>query len=433
MSLEISNNPFLPKRVHYVTQAGLFVGSSATRHLTEFLGQHGSVTPIVNPNISFGRKMENAKIWFSAKVDQIRIELTKLKLSYFLQSLKGTVQSKEQWIREYFSLKEGDDLSKVVVRHVMNLFDKNVSDFLSLIQKLKKSKGTQLAQIVIDQINKLKDELQESNLTSNPIQDQKIVNGVYDLLTPRVAVLGGHSMGGLTALQSMQAGNNDISMVLGFGAPINGADPKKIPARWLLSRVFPIVRELMTGSDVLKATYNMPVPCDSTMFAIDLKDRKDTVILPNQLNPEFTNAHHIEVEPKEADASDLLKGLLKPVGLILDHPPPFMKQRAEKNRYHLSYLDKRHIPLYFSEEKGSLLHEFAMSENAPENTCRLLSPNNYGALQAGFLQWLKDKINARELDYDLREIIPGLEHLKSIPLPFIHSEYDLACEVSELI
>lgn len=130
----IQNNPFLPQGVHYVTQAGLFNNRSTTRHIAGFLREHSSATQLVNPHISFGRRMERAKNWFSNRIDQIRIELAKTELSNFLKDFQGGVKEKEQWIREYFALKEDDELFNIVIRFVMNLFDKHVQNFHTLVQ-----------------------------------------------------------------------------------------------------------------------------------------------------------------------------------------------------------------------------------------------------------------------------------------------------------
>lgn len=265
---------------------------------------------------------------------------------------------------------------------------------------------------------------------TEPMQGQKIANRVFGFITPRVAILGAHSQGGLTA---MQDGNGDISMVIGWGAPVNGADPEKIPARPIVSRLFPMVDELTAGSEILESTYSTPFPPDTSAFAVSLSNGKDGVILPNNLNPDFKNAHHVEVEPKEVRATSIMRGILYPVGFVCDHPLRFMQARAERNRYHIAYLGETNIPFYFSESKGSLLHEFAMGENSATNICRLLDPENNGRLQTDFLLWLREKIRACKFDGDLTKVAPALQKLSDIQLPFINNEGDLAREISELV
>ncbi|GEM_PF-6813859 len=432
MAIRIGNNPFLPKGVPYVTQAGLFAGRSSISHITRFLREHSSVTPLVNPMILFARNMQAAENWFSGRIDSVRKQIAKSRLRVVAKELesKKEVSDKRYWVREFCSLKDASDLSLFVEKYVLNLLDRKVSGFLPWI--FRSGSGNRLSGILTDYRENLLDELGSTGLTSDHIQRGKIANRVFDLLTPRVAVIG-HSQGGLTALQSMQEGNNDISIVLGWGMPTNGVNPERIPVPWLLKRVCPMVGELMAGSPELIKAKTTPCPLDTTVIAIDLKDRKDDVILPNSLSPDIPNAHHIEVGPKKAKAANVLRGFQTPIGFLLDHPPWFLRQRAERNRYHFSYLDVRHVPYFFSEEKGSLAFEFGMGQNAVGNVRRLLHPSNNGVLQSNYLQWLLEKTKSREIDFSLSDIKSELEELQKLPLPFKASEYELAQELSNLV
>lgn len=435
MITRIGSNPFLPKGIHYVTQAGLFAGKSTIEHITRFLGEHSSVTPIVNPMILFARNMQEAKTWFSKKVDSIRKRLAQSRLRSITKELSSRkeISDRKQWVKRYFSLKERSDLSPLVERYVLNLLDKGLSRFTQQVFGIGMGIGGQLSEILTDYQENLLTELDNACLTSGDLHQRKICNGVFDMLTPRVAVLGGHSQGGLTALQSLQEENNDIAMVLGWGMPTNGVNPDRVPASWLLKKVCPMIGELITGSPELMKAQNSPCPFDTTIVAIDSKDQKDGVILPNNLSPNILNAHYVEVGPRRASATTILGGIQTPIGYLLDYPPWFLKARAERNLYHFSYLDEKHIPYFFSEEEGSLVYEFAIGGNAIKNAIRLLHPSNYGGLQSGYLQWLLEKIKSREIDYDFSCIKPRLEELSSLPLPFKGSEHELAQEVFSLI
>ncbi|MBI3591786.1 MAG: hypothetical protein HY094_10465 [Candidatus Melainabacteria bacterium] len=433
MTVKISNNPFLPIGVPYVTQAGLFAGRSTIKHITRFLGEHSSVTPVVNPMILFARNMLAAKDWFSRKIDSVRRGIAKSRLRVVAKELesKKEISDKRAWVKGFCSLKDSSDLSLFVERYILNLLDKKVSGFSPRV--FGTTLNDRLSDIVTEYQENLLDELGSTGLTSGHIQRGKIANRVFDLLTPRVAVLGGHSQGGLTALQSLQEKNNDISIVLGWGMPTNGVNPERIPAPWLLKRVSPMVGELTAGSSELIKAKTTPCPIDTTIIAIDSKDRKDDVILPNSLSSDISNAHHVEVGPKKAKATNVLGGLQTPIGYLLDHPPWFLRTRAERNLYHFSYLDERHVPYFFSEEKGSLVFEFGIGQNAVENTRQLLHPSNNGLLQSNYLQWLLEKIKSKELNFDLSDIKSELEELQKLSMPFRGSEYELAQEVSNLI
>ena len=96
----VLNNPFLPARVHYVTQAGLFSGRGTVKHIARFLEEYGSTTPLVNPNILFGRNMEKAKGWFLKKVDSILEDVAEFQEDMEEVQVKTIIQKTSAYIFE---------------------------------------------------------------------------------------------------------------------------------------------------------------------------------------------------------------------------------------------------------------------------------------------------------------------------------------------
>lgn len=106
-----------------------------------------------------------------------------------------------------------------------------------------------------------------------------------------------------------------------------------------------------------------------------------------------------------------------------------MEARAQRFKYHCAYIDKEHIPFYFSDKPGSVLYEFTNGEKGAENIRRLLDRTNYGRLQASYLAWLQEKLEKRAVDVDSDILKKELEELTQYPLPNADSEYFVAQKI----
>lgn len=325
MSLTVQNHPLIPMGMPIVTQAGLFAPRSTLKNMNEFLSQHGEVHGLVNPNILRGRSMKDAIEWFRRRVDDIRIKKTKSNLEKFWQELGRIKQisGKENWIWRQFNLSRETaliDFSNFVIEQIFNLIGNARSKFIAHIMALKPRNSrlhmypvhqdSELSNVLGDYRYLVKDKFRGSGLAQDAAHEIKITNGIFDLISPRVLVLGGHSMGGLTALQAMQEDSDDVAMTIAWGSPVNGANPTALPGMfpydWVSRKVCQIVTDLEKDSEVLQKTRETNIPVDTSVFSIEHKDRKDFVILDSTLNPKFTGMHSVKVEPRESTLFNIL-------------------------------------------------------------------------------------------------------------------------------
>lgn len=436
MSFRVENHPFLPTRVPYITQAGIFDTKPVTCDLTAFLKNHGPTTQIVNPYIMLGQSMEKARVWFTRRVDDIRIKQAKKNLRLVQSQTKSLkeLQDVEKWIRKFFSLVDKLDMADFLVKKVLELLSRKPKSLFSRVMSLEQGgMHPELPTLSFDYREKFLEELSTNGFAIDTLHKNRIANGIFDTLIPRVAVLGGHSMGGITALQAMQKNLSDIAMVLGWGSPINGANPKAVPIKQIVYRIFPMLRELDQNSSVLRETRETKLPNDTTYIGIELKNGEDKVILDCTFNHACSGMHQIQVEPRKAKFSEMFSAYLLPFVFLIGKAISNLGKRIERTKYHLAYTSENHIPFYWSEEKGSLLGEFTCSEEDINHGRKLLYRTNYWQLQERYLSFLKQKIENSNCAGDFSSFKEELNELMKYPLPFNNSEYHLACQMENLL
>lgn len=439
MTLRVNSHPFIPKGFPIVTQAGLFAPRSVLKNINSFLESYGEVHGLVNPNILLGKSMEDAKNWLTRKINEIRLPMTKVNIGNFWNALKKQreIHGKENLVQKQLNLSNDlsvVDLKRYVVEQVISFFENTKGALYKQVMALKpeSSPCEQLSKLFFDYQRQFIENLQAFGLVRDNLHAVKVLNSVFDTLAPRLLVLMGHSLGGVVAIQAAQEGNNDIALALAWGAPINGAEPKAFPLRFVTHRIFPVADELQAGSEVLKSTAISPIPIDTSVFSIVQKDGTDSVILDSTLNNGF-NAHNVKVESRQSSMYNILPKSLYPISAVSNHPPPFLKNRTNRFRYHMGYVDKEHVPFYWSEEPGSLLYEFAISDAGIQNIKHLLDRSNFSKLQTNFIYWLQQKVAKKDIDINVSQLKDELSALTDYPLPFVGSEYFAAQELLAFI
>ncbi len=441
------NDALIPPKSLVIAVPGMWSSKSTITPFARYLKQEGhDVYVFAIPHVKWAQRMNQGSKWLSNKIDDVRIVETQRKL-FFIQSQLSKLEQNDQkitWIKEYFNL----DNSKLANKLVEQIFDLLTnSNFVNKIQALRSNN---------DSYSKSTDEKLSSMLqyykktfASNINQDfdsdlfsKKVINQIFDVIAPRV-VLVGHSLGGAVALQSLQRASepknnykDEIAMIVGLGSPFCGAS---VPSRYkllspILYSLFYTIHQLNPFSKTITTMQKTDLPVDTTV--VSLANPRDGLVSVENSKLNCDGNVQIQLTPKEADMTSLMhdneyQGVvvkwLQSVRMSTYNKLSEMGWEALKGvRHHCGFLDPQYFDSYYSEQ-GEINNQIFKGPNFIQYLKSLLNRNNNEALQKQVLMKMIDTMGDKDVQAnEYIKLIPELEKLVALPLPFNNSSNKLS-------
>ena len=290
----------------------------------------------------------------------------------------------------------------------------------------------------------------------------KIVNRVFDVLAPRMFLIG-HSQGGLVALRAMQLGMRQVrvkdsrrflysprsgrvhryspvALAIGLATPFDGIDTvpdfDKRSARGLneealpefVKALMPGVGQMIHGSEFLKALRETFIPFDCS--AISIANPKDGFVASDKARlpvGDFKNMHNLEVGSTGSfDVAAMAPGVFKPafghwptrrLRELLNNDPRF-----EGMRQHCSFLVD--LDSNWDVDKGEIMRQVFSGEDGQGIFDEMMLQVNFGGVREQLMANLLYKLRAAEMDdrKKLGWLVPRLTHMVyKEKLPFLNS------------
>ncbi len=291
----------------------------------------------------------------------------------------------------------------------------------------------------------------------------KIINRVFDVLAPRMFLLG-HSQGGLVALRAMQLGMrrvrvkdsrrflhsprsgrvhccSPIALAIGLGAPFDGIDqvPPEFgggPGEALHEDGLPYfvkhymrgVGQMLHGSAFLRTLRGPFIPFDCS--AISIRNPNDGFVpLGRTRLPvgDFKNMHNLDVGSSgRFDVADLVPRLLRPA---MDFWPALDirrllndDERFEGLRQHCSFLVD--LGANWDVDKGEIVRQIFAGESGQGVFDEMMCEVNFDGVREQLMANLLYRLRPSDPDerQQLAWMTPRLRHMvREEELPFLNS------------